>query len=245
MVGIWVERVGGMGRGKVVVRRIENSTNRQVTFSKRRNGLLKKARELGVLCDAEVGLIIFSNTSKRYEFATSSMKSIIERYEKYNVNSFEKSHINAFQYDNIWQKEVTQIKDELKRLQNQNRHLLGEDLSVLSVKDLHHLEQVLELSLQRVRDRKDKILNDELEELSQKERCLLEENMKLHRMISMLESSRVAETSNDFCLGSMNCSEVPGETSEAAISIPNFSLQLNSSQNYHLTSKNRVENQTW
>lgn len=100
MVGIWVERVGGMGRGKVVVRRIENSTSRQVTFSKRRNGLLKKARELGVLCDAEVGVIIFSNTGKRYELATSSMKSIIERYEKYNVNSFEKLQINAFRDDN-------------------------------------------------------------------------------------------------------------------------------------------------
>lgn len=234
-----------MGRGKVVVRRIENSTSRQVTFSKRRNGLLKKARELGVLCDAEVGIIIFSNTGKRYEYATSSMKSIIEQYEKYNVKSLEKSHINGFQHDNIWQKEVMQMKEEVKRLQDQNRHLMGEDLSELNLKDLHHLEQVLELSLHHVRDRKDKIVNDQLEELSKKERCLSEENMKLHRMVSMLESSRVAETRNDFCLGSMNYSEVQGETSEAAISAPNFSLQLNSSQNCHLTSKSRADNQLW
>lgn len=67
-----------MGRGKVVVRRIENSTSRQVTFSKRRKGLLKKASELGVLCDAEVGLIIFSNTGKRYEFATSRLVESIQ-----------------------------------------------------------------------------------------------------------------------------------------------------------------------
>ncbi|GMQ01358.1 hypothetical protein CsSME_00048015 [Camellia sinensis var. sinensis] len=44
-----------MGRGKIVIRRIDNSTSRQVTFSKRRNGLLKKAKELSILCDAEVG----------------------------------------------------------------------------------------------------------------------------------------------------------------------------------------------
>ncbi|KAJ8772898.1 hypothetical protein K2173_028075 [Erythroxylum novogranatense] len=44
-----------MGRGKIVIRRIDNSTSRQVTFSKRRNGLLKKAKELAILCDAEVG----------------------------------------------------------------------------------------------------------------------------------------------------------------------------------------------
>ncbi|KAG6436310.1 hypothetical protein SASPL_101204 [Salvia splendens] len=71
-----------MGRGKIVIRRIDNSTNRQVTFSKRRNGLLKKAKELSILCDAEIGLIIFSSTGKLHDFASTSMKSIIERYNK-------------------------------------------------------------------------------------------------------------------------------------------------------------------
>jgi len=46
-----------------VRRRIDNSTSRKVTFSKRRNGLLKKAKELAILCDAEVGVIIFSSTN--------------------------------------------------------------------------------------------------------------------------------------------------------------------------------------
>ncbi|XP_048494669.1 MADS-box transcription factor 27 isoform X3 [Beta vulgaris subsp. vulgaris] len=71
-----------MGRGKIVIRRIDNSTSRQVTFSKRRNGLLKKARELAILCDAEVGVMIFSSTGKLYDFSNSSMKSVIERYNK-------------------------------------------------------------------------------------------------------------------------------------------------------------------
>ncbi|KAL0921563.1 hypothetical protein M5K25_008648 [Dendrobium thyrsiflorum] len=71
-----------MGRGKIEIRRIENITNRQVTFSKRRNGLLKKARELAVLCDAEIGLIIFSSTGRLYDFTSSSMKSVIDRYNK-------------------------------------------------------------------------------------------------------------------------------------------------------------------
>ncbi|XP_011030221.1 PREDICTED: agamous-like MADS-box protein AGL21 isoform X1 [Populus euphratica] len=71
-----------MGRGKIVIRRIDNSTSRQVTFSKRRSGLLKKAKELSVLCDAEVGVIVFSSTGKLYDHANTSMKSIIERYSK-------------------------------------------------------------------------------------------------------------------------------------------------------------------
>ncbi|URD78164.1 hypothetical protein MUK42_07139 [Musa troglodytarum] len=60
-----------MVRGKREMKRIENATSRQVTFSKRRKGLLKKAFELSVLCDVEVALIIFSSGGKLYEFASS------------------------------------------------------------------------------------------------------------------------------------------------------------------------------
>ena len=65
------EKKGGrrMLRGKTLMKRIKNATNRQVTFSKRRNGLLKKAYELSVLYDAPVGLMIFSPRGKLYEFA--------------------------------------------------------------------------------------------------------------------------------------------------------------------------------
>ncbi|KAG6476471.1 hypothetical protein ZIOFF_065713 [Zingiber officinale] len=60
-----------MVRGKTQMRRIENLASRQVTFSKRRRGLLKKAFELSVLYDAEIGLIVFSTHGKLYEFASS------------------------------------------------------------------------------------------------------------------------------------------------------------------------------
>jgi MADS-box transcription factor, plant len=60
-----------MGRGKIAIKRIESVTSRQVTFSKRRKGLLKKARELSILCDAEVGLVVFSCTDRLYEFSSS------------------------------------------------------------------------------------------------------------------------------------------------------------------------------
>lgn len=57
-----------MGRGKIEIRRIENPISRLVTFSKRSKGLLKKAHELSVLCDAQIGLIIFSERGKMKEF---------------------------------------------------------------------------------------------------------------------------------------------------------------------------------
>ncbi|CAK9191815.1 unnamed protein product [Sphagnum troendelagicum] len=63
-----------MGRGKIEIKRIENPTSRQVTISKRCGGLLKKAHELAVLCDAEAALIIFSSTGKLFKFASSGME---------------------------------------------------------------------------------------------------------------------------------------------------------------------------
>uniref|UniRef100_A0ACD5X349 Uncharacterized protein n=1 Tax=Avena sativa TaxID=4498 RepID=A0ACD5X349_AVESA len=72
-----------MGRGKIAIERIENTINRQVTFSKRRGGLIKKARELAILCDADLALIVFSSTGRLYDYASSSgMKAIIERYQQ-------------------------------------------------------------------------------------------------------------------------------------------------------------------
>ncbi|TXG74784.1 hypothetical protein ES288_1Z011600v1 [Gossypium darwinii] len=63
-----------MGRGKIEIKKIENLNSRQVMFSKRRNGLLKKAKELSILCDAEVGVIIFSSTGKVYQWSSTSME---------------------------------------------------------------------------------------------------------------------------------------------------------------------------
>ena len=66
-----------MGRGKIPIKRIENQTTRQVTFSKRRAGLLKKTHELSVLCDAQIGLIIFSSTGKMCQYCSEPYRSLL------------------------------------------------------------------------------------------------------------------------------------------------------------------------
>ncbi|KAK2968760.1 hypothetical protein RJ640_028153 [Escallonia rubra] len=63
-------RLERMGRGKIELKRIEDKSSRQVTFSKRRKGLMKKARELAVLCDVELSLFIFSAGGRFYEFSS-------------------------------------------------------------------------------------------------------------------------------------------------------------------------------
>nr|AXY87491.1 agamous-like MADS-box protein [Cymbidium goeringii] len=70
-----------MGRVKLQIRRIENNTNRQVTFSKRRNGLIKKAYELSVLCDIDIALIMFSPSGRLSHFSgRRRIEDVIGRY---------------------------------------------------------------------------------------------------------------------------------------------------------------------
>ncbi|XP_044510836.1 agamous-like MADS-box protein AGL11 isoform X2 [Mangifera indica] len=60
-----------MGKGKKEIKKIENSTSWQVTFCKRRKGLLKKAYELSILCEAEIGLVVFSTRGRLYEYSNT------------------------------------------------------------------------------------------------------------------------------------------------------------------------------
>lgn len=53
-----------MGRVKLKIKKLESSGNRQVTYSKRRNGILKKAKELSILCDVDITLLMFSPTGR-------------------------------------------------------------------------------------------------------------------------------------------------------------------------------------
>lgn len=70
-----------MGRVKLQIKRIENNTNRQVTFSKRRNGLIKKAYELAILCDIDIALIMFSPSGRLSHFSGKRrLEDVIARY---------------------------------------------------------------------------------------------------------------------------------------------------------------------
>ncbi|GMI87458.1 SEPALLATA 4, AGAMOUS-like 3 [Hibiscus trionum] len=177
-----------MGRGKVELKRIENKINRQVTFAKRRNGLLKKAYELSILCDAEVALIIFSNRGKLYEFcSTSSMAKMLEKYNIYTYGALESGQ-SEMDTQSKYQ-EYLKLKANVEVLQHSQRHFLGEELGGLDNKELEQVEHQLDFSLKKIRSRKMQMMMDQLSELQAKEEALLETNRNLRRKLEEISST--------------------------------------------------------
>ncbi|KAH7686309.1 MADS-box transcription factor plant protein [Dioscorea alata] len=179
-----------MGRGKIEIKRIENTTNRQVTFCKRRNGLLKKAYELSVLCDAEVALIVFSSRGRLYEYANSSVRTTIERYKKACSGSPNTGSIKEAD-SQYYQQEASKLRQQITNLQNSNRNLMGEALSTMSLRDLKQLENRLEKGISKIRTKKNELLYAEIEYMQKREIELQNDNMYLRNKIT--ENERVQQ----------------------------------------------------
>ncbi|KAK3212261.1 hypothetical protein Dsin_016967 [Dipteronia sinensis] len=178
-----------MGRGRVELKRIENKISRQVTFSKRRGGLLKKAHEISVLCEADVALIVFSTKGKLFEYSTdSSMERILERYERH---SFAEQQLIATdsELQGNWCLEYPKLENRIEVLQRNLRHFTGEDLGPLSLRELQNLEQQIDVSLKRIRSRKNQLVQESISELHKKEKALQEQNNILAKQLKEKEKT--------------------------------------------------------
>ncbi|KAK4483433.1 hypothetical protein RD792_010620 [Penstemon davidsonii] len=216
-----------MVRGKTQMRRIENATSRQVTFSKRRNGLLKKAFELSVLCDAEVALIIFSPRGKLYEFASSSMQETIERYQRHckELNNPPVEH----NMQELKHETATMMK-KIEQLEASKRKLLGQGLGTCTIEELQQLEQQLERSVNSVRAKKMQVYKQQIEKLKEKEKALTAENAILNQKIEMQPqglggTTTTTTTSNEERalinnVGSAEISEVSDVETDLFIGLP-------------------------
>ncbi|KAL3505090.1 hypothetical protein ACH5RR_034931 [Cinchona calisaya] len=169
-----------MGRVKLQIKKIENTTNRQVTFSKRRNGLIKKAYELSVLCDVDVALIMFSPSGRLSIFSgNKSIEDIIARYvnlpehergrlqnqenlqkalgklksEADNTNQAVSPISVDSQVEEI-QQEVIRCKSQLEDMEKRLRMYEGDPWEIDTLCEADYREQILEETLKQVRARK-------------------------------------------------------------------------------------------
>ncbi|XP_030943263.1 MADS-box protein JOINTLESS-like isoform X2 [Quercus lobata] len=169
---------GKMTRKKIQIKKIDNTTARQVTFSKRRRGLFKKAFELSTLCDADIALIVFSATGKLFEYASSSMQQVIERHNLHSDNlgkmdqpSLELQLENSTSY--------TMLSKEIEEKTRELRKIKGEELHGMDIEELWKLEKVLEVGLSRVLETKGERFLEEITVLQRKGAQLMAENQRL------------------------------------------------------------------
>ncbi|XP_076954078.1 agamous-like MADS-box protein MADS9 isoform X2 [Bidens hawaiensis] len=171
-----------MGRGKIEIKRIENTSNRQVTYSKRKNGIIKKAKEIRVLCDANVSLVISRSSSKMHEYCSpkTNLIDMLDRYQRLSGNKlWDAKHENL-------QNEIDRIKKENESMQIELRHLKGEDITSLNYEELIGLEDALENGLTNIREKK-----DEIPKIMRKREQVLEEENK-HLMYLVQQNEMVA-----------------------------------------------------
>ncbi|KAJ4962832.1 hypothetical protein NE237_022771 [Protea cynaroides] len=180
-----------MARGKVKIKRIENSVHRQVSFCKRRAGLLKKAKELSVLCDADIGVLIFSPHGKLFELATAgNMQVLIERYMKSTRGA--QIEEDEARLTLASQEEITSLRQEIQLLQKGFGYIYGGAGDCTTMDELQALEKQLEIWIYHIRSMKMQRIFQEIQLLKNKEGMLNVANKYLQG--KMLEQNGIFET---------------------------------------------------
>jgi hypothetical protein len=83
-----------MGRKKIAIREITDSRRRQVTFSRRKFGLMKKAYELSVLCNCDVALVMFTPNNKLFMYSNRPMDDLLLKYTGMSGSELDEFHLN-------------------------------------------------------------------------------------------------------------------------------------------------------
>ncbi|CAF2071449.1 unnamed protein product [Brassica napus] len=179
-----------MAREKIRIKKIDNLTARQVTFSKRRRGIIKKANELSILCDADVALIIFSATGKLFEFSSSSMRDILGRYNLHASNINKMMGPPSPYHQQLENCNLSRLSKEVEDKTKQLRQMRGEDLEGLNLEELQRLEKSLESGLSRVSEKKGECVMSQISSLEKRGSELVDENRRLREQLVTLEMAK-------------------------------------------------------
>ncbi|XP_059311348.1 agamous-like MADS-box protein AGL62 [Lycium ferocissimum] len=130
------------GRKRVEMAKMQKKSNLEVTFSKRRVGLFKKATELAILCEAKVATVIFSPSNKIYTFGHPSVNSIVDKFLGLNLDE------PTYHNDRVGEV-INQLNQMEDRLRDEKRHgetlqTTGEKAPVLEELNYFQLQELSE-----------------------------------------------------------------------------------------------------
>ncbi|KAK7274856.1 hypothetical protein RIF29_15955 [Crotalaria pallida] len=166
-----------MGRVKLKIKRLENTNGRQATYSKRKNGILKKASELSILCDIDIILLMFSPSGKPSLCSgrRSNFEEVITKFAHMTPHERAKRKLESLEA----------LRKTFKRLNHDInlQELLGtshwtDPGKINNVEKLEQMENSLKDSLNQIRSRK--------------------ENMQKQQLASMQWNSQFNEMHNPF-----------------------------------------------
>ncbi|KAK7330347.1 hypothetical protein VNO77_24538 [Canavalia gladiata] len=187
-----------MGRVKLKIKKLESISNRHTTYSKRKSGILKKAKELSILCDIDIVLLMFSPTGKPtlLQGERSNIEEVIAKFAQLSPQERAKRKMESLEA----------LKKTFKKLDHDVKiqDFLGS--SSQTVEELTHQVRILQAQLTEVHQRLsywnnlEKINN--LEHLRQMEDslresinrvCLQKENLGKHQVISLECANQLQE----------------------------------------------------
>ncbi|XP_073295420.1 agamous-like MADS-box protein AGL65 isoform X1 [Primulina huaijiensis] len=165
-----------MGRVKLKIQRLENLSSRQVTYGKRRAGILKKAQEISVLCDIDIILLMFSPTGKPSIFRgpRSNIDEMIAKYAQLTPKERAKRRLESLE----------SLKRNFKKLDQDVDIEEFLDASTSSIEEMQNRVRMLRDQLTQVHNRlswwtnPDKI--EDVEHLNQMENSLMESLNRIH-----------------------------------------------------------------
>nr|UBT84130.1 MADS-affecting flowering-related transcription factor [Arabis nordmanniana] len=160
-----------MGRRKIEIKRIEKKSSRQVTFSKRRNGLIEKARQLSILCESSVAVLVISTSGKLYDSSSGdNMTKIINRYEIQHADELKALDLDEKIRNYLPNKELLELVQS---------NLEEPNVGNVSVDSLTSVEEQLETALSVTKARKEELMMEHMKTLQEKVKLLAEENQVL------------------------------------------------------------------
>ncbi|XP_016454545.1 uncharacterized protein LOC107778759 isoform X2 [Nicotiana tabacum] len=206
-----------MGRSKLPLLKIESLTNRQVTFSKRRNGILKKIYELSVLCDVDVAIIMFSpsgrlthySRKRRIEDVLSELVNLPDSERGFYINNKESvlwnlrkieiqdkfcdierispAYLNTNDTAKKIQEEINGLHCKLDEAEGLLRIFEPDTQKLTSLHELDLCEKRLQVALNQVRQR--------MEQLSSNHTSSYEDNMEqINALLQYIDNTQAEDT---------------------------------------------------